>query len=359
MVLLMGMLLLLAACSTSSDKKEDDIIPVFPIAPEKPRFIYDHVIRSSIDVVKEDSKSAFRRFATGEQRQGDGFAKPFAVTVHKGRVFVGDTVRRSVMVMDPEGEGKFFEIGKEDPGRLFLPLGLAHDDKGNIYVGDATAKRVVIYDRDGKFISALGGKKYFQRLSGVAVDPEGKRVFAVDTGGVQSQEHRVRVFDVASGKHVFDIGTRGTTDGKFNLPIDATINKSNGLLYVVDGGNFRVQVFKQDGTFVRKFGDVGRRTGQFSRPKGISTDKWGNVYVVDTAFGNVQLFSEEGDLLMSLGNRGGSDKPARYMLPSSVDVDEDGKVYVLDQFFRKVEVYKPTEHMGKFEKEESNTVKEK
>ncbi|MDH5573670.1 MAG: 6-bladed beta-propeller, partial [Gammaproteobacteria bacterium] len=276
LVLLLGSIVFLAACTSSSDKKEVEfVVPVFPPPPETPRFTYIDTIRSSADVLKEDSTSAFRRFATGEQRIGQGFSKPYSVIVQDGRIYVGDTVRHTVMVMDPEGEGKFFEIGKTEPGKLTSPMGMAKDAKGNIYVNDAKAKKVVVYDRDGNFITTFGGKDYFQRLSGIAVDPDGKRAFVVDTGGVQSQEHRIRVFDVASGKHEYDIGTRGTADGQFNLPVSAVINKFNGLLYVVDSGNFRVQVFNQDGTFVNKFGDVGRRTGQFSRPKGISSDKQG------------------------------------------------------------------------------------
>jgi len=353
-ILLAGFILLLNACTVTSDKVEEEtVIPVFPLPPEKPRFIYERVIRSSIDVVKEDSTNAFRRFATGEYRRGDGFAKPFDISVDKGRIFVGDTVRRTVMVMDPAGDGKYFEIGREEPGRLFMPLGLAQDAAGNLYVCDGSAKRVTIYDRDGKYLRVLGGKDYFSRPSGVAVDPQGKRVYVVDTGGVESKNHRVRVFDAINGKHLFDIGTRGTGDGQFNLPRDAVFSPYNKLLYVVDGGNFRVQVFDADGKFIRKFGDVGRRTGQFSRPKGISVDRMGNVYVVDTAFGNVQLFSPDGKLLMYLGSRGSSDKPARYMLPSGVDTDEDGRVYIVDQFFRKVEVFKPTELMSGVESAKS------
>ncbi len=342
-ILLAGFVLLLNACTVATDKVEKEfIIPVFPLPPEEPRFIYEKVIRSSIDVVTEDSTNAFRRFATGERRQGDGFAKPFDINVDKGRIFIGDTVRRTVMVMDPAGKGKYFEIGREEPGRLFMPLGLAQDAEGNLYVCDGSSKRITIYDRDGKYLRVLGGRDYFSRPSGIAVDPEGTRVYVVDTGGVESQDHRVRVFDAIDGKHLFDIGTRGSEDGQFNLPRDAVLSPYNHQLYVVDGGNFRVQVFDADGKFIRKFGDVGRRTGQFSRPKGISVDRDGNVYVVDTAFGNVQLFTPDGKLLMFIGNRGGSDQPAKYMLPSGVDVDDDGRVYIVDQFFRKVEVFKPT-----------------
>jgi DNA-binding beta-propeller fold protein YncE len=114
-----------------------------------------------------------------------------------------------------------------------------------------------------------------------------------------------------------------------------------GRLYVVDGGNFRVNVFDRQGRYLKSFGSIGKQYGQFARPKEIAVDRDGNVYVVDTAFGNFQIFSPEGALLLFVGDRSERDGPARYMLPSGIAVDEDGRVYVVDQWFRKIEVYRP------------------
>jgi DNA-binding beta-propeller fold protein YncE len=180
----------------------------------------------------------------------------------------------------------------------------------------------------------------FDRLSSVTVDPNGARIYVVDIGGVQSENHRVRVFDALSGEHLFDFGRRGKEPGEFNLPRDIAIGKG-GQLYVVDGGNFRVQVFGHDGTYRNAFGTVGRQTGNFARPKEIATDRDGNVYVADAAFGNFQVFSADGDMLMFIGTRAEVDGPARYMLPSGIFVDEDGRVYFVDQWFRKIDVYRP------------------
>ena len=115
----------------------------------------------------------------------------------------------------------------------------------------------------------------------------------------------------------------------------------NGDLYVVDGGNFRVQVFRPDGSFAGQMGSIGNRTGQFSRPKGIDTDADGNVYVADSAFGNFQIFNASGQLLMFIGNRGTDGGPGMFMLPSGLAVDEDGRVYMVDQYFSKVDVFRP------------------
>lgn len=337
---LLVMALALPGCAEGPTRKETGTAElVFPPPPEKPRFHFDQVIRSSLDIQIEDDVSAFRRFATGEQQRGEGFAKPFDVVARKGRIYVGDTVRRSVLLFDLANH-RFTQIGQEEPGRLYLPLGMALDADGRLYVVDGTAKRVMIYDPDGRFLRAIGGKARLHRPSGVAVPPDGSRIYVVDTGGVDTRNHRVRVFDAETGDLLFDIGTRGSGEGEFNLPRDAII-APDGRLYVVDGGNFRVQVFEADGRFVSTFGAIGRRSGQFSRPKGIAADPQGNIYVSDTAFGNFQIFDPQGRLLLFIGGRGSRDRPAQYMLPAGIDIDEEGRVYLVEQFYRRVDVYRP------------------
>ena len=317
-------------------------LPVFPPAPEEARFIYERSLYSSADVLKENKNATMRQLLTGESASSaEGLGKPYGVAVFQGRVYVSDTAQRSVVVFDIPGQ-RFFRIGEEDgSGKLTMPIGLDVDGKGNLYVADNSAKLVKVYDMDGKFLRTLAGDgTWFERPSGIAVDSEGSKVYVVDTGGVNSDHHRVRVLNGQSGEHLFDIGKRGTGPGELNLPRDVTIGL-DGLLYVVDGGNFRVQVFQPDGTFLKTFGSVGRQGGQFSRPKEAAVDPQGNVYIVDSAFGNFQIFNTTGQLLLSVGSRSESDGMAKYMLPSGIAIDGDGRVYIVDQFFRKVDVYRP------------------
>jgi len=313
--------------------------PVFPPPPDEPRFIYERSLYSSADVVPDESASKFKRLVTGEQVEGEGLAKPYGIAVHHGRVYVGDTARHAVLVFDIP-EKRFFMIGEDDPGALSLPLGLDVDRQGDLYVSDGTTKKIMVYNRDGKFLRAIGGPAWFHRPVGIAVDADGHRLYVVDIGGVETEEHRVRVFDAQTGKHLFDFGKRGTGPGEFNLPRDVAI-APDGTVYVVDGGNFRVQKFHPDGTLIGTFGAVGRQGGQFSRPKEAAVDAAGNVYVVDAAFGNFQIFSPQGQLLLAVGGRSDKDGPAKYMLPSGIAVDGDGRVYVVDQYFRKIDVFRP------------------
>lgn len=332
--------IMLQGCASTSDREARELEPLyFPPPPEEARFVYERTIQGSSQIEKSSSSDELRELLTGVTEGARVMAKPFDVTVCKGLIFVSDTVLRSVMVFDVPGK-RFFEIGKKKPGTLLKPLGLATDDECNLYVADASAKRIMIYNQAGDFLKALGGQDWFDRLTHVAVDSEGTRVYAVDTGGVGSENHHVLVFDVASGKHLRNIGKRGTEEGEFNLPRDITVDEK-GWIYVVDGGNFRVQVFDSNGDFERQVGALGRQYGHFARPKGVAVDSDGNIYASDAAHGNFQIFDAQGQLLLFVGNRSEKFERAAYMLPAGIDVDEDGRVFMVDQYFRKVEVFRP------------------
>jgi DNA-binding beta-propeller fold protein YncE len=332
---------LLAACAAPPPAEEKAAPPiVFPAAPDEPRFVFERSIHSSGDIIADEQASEFRRRLTGEDVRGEPLSKPYAIAVHRGRIHVSDTVARFVRLYDVPA-GKVYRIGDEEgAGQLVKPIGLDVDAAGRLYVADIGAKAIMVYGPDHQFLRRIGGDKWFTRLSSVTVDPAGTRVYAVDLGGVSSENHRVRVFDAQSGEHLMDIGKRGSGPGEFNLPRDLAIGL-DGRLYVVDGGNFRVVVFDRDGRYLQSFGSVGKQYGQFARPKEIAVDREGNLYVVDAAFGNFQIFSPDGELLLFVGERSERDGPAKYMLPSGIAVDEDGRVYVVDQWFRKIDVFRP------------------
>ena len=338
--------LTLSGCNGDAGVKKDPaeaqkIVLAFPPAPETPRFYYETTLLHSGQFHEQSDEGRWRELLTGEKSSAniEGMSKPYDVEACGGRVYVSDTVARHIAVFDFNNRN-YFTFGDEEPGLLRKPLGLGSDTNCNIYVADITQSSIFMYDSGGRFIRAIGGADWFHRLSHVAVNPEGTRVYAVDTGGVQTDEHRIRVFDSQSGQHLFDIGKRGKEDGEFNLPKDIDVG-ADGKVYVVDSGNFRVQVFEADGKFIRAFGSIGDRLGQFSRPKGIASDADGNIYVADTSLSNVQIFNAEGELLMYIGGRTKDNQPAGYMLPSGVDVDADGRIFFADQFFRKIDIFRP------------------
>lgn len=81
-----------------------------------------------------------------------------------------------------------------------------------------------------------------------------------------------------------NIGTVDSTapyaDGSFWGPTDVAADKW-GNVYVADGwyGPDRVQMFDADGMFVKKYDNPGTAPAQLSQPRGITTDRWGHIYV--------------------------------------------------------------------------------
>lgn len=334
----------IASCTVGPKPGEGDIRAarqlVFPAAPDEPRFAFERSIYGSADVVPPEEDSYLKNVLTGARETSEGMGKPYAIAVHRGRIFISDTVSRVVRVFDVPNQ-RFFRIGEDEGnGQLLKPMGLDTDENGTLYVADASARAILAYDREGKYLRTIAGPTFFDRLSSVTVDPKGERLYVVDIGGVSSENHRVRVFDAKGGKHLFDFGKRGSGQGEFNLPRDVAVGK-DGRLYVVDGGNFRVQIFDRDGKYLKSFGSIGKQLGNFARPKEVATDPSGNVYVADSAFGNFQIFTAEGELLMFIGDRSEQDAPAKYMLPSGIAVDEDGRIYFVDQWFKRLDIFRP------------------
>lgn len=64
----------------------------------------------------------------------------------------------------------------------------------------------------------------------------------------------------------------------------------DGLIYVADTGNQRIQVFTSDGQFLGAWGSAGDDPGQFGFPIIVALDGAGNTYVADIGLGRVQKF---------------------------------------------------------------------
>lgn len=316
--------------------------PVYPAPPDQPRFIYERTLRVNEDVEQLSGFARWRELATGHTEEIRGLVKPYGLAAKHGRVYATDTAQSAVLMFDIAG-ARFKQFGDKEPGKLQKPIGIALSPEGEVYIADVTARRVLVYDSEGLYQRTLGNDAELRRPVGVALSPNGARLYVVDIGGVDSDQHRVQVFDPHSGALLQTIGHRGVGNGEFNLPVQAA-TAPDGTLYVVDGGNFRVQAFTADGQFRFAFGEVGRFPGQFARPKGIATDTSGNIYVVDAAFGNVQIFNPQGQVLMFIGSRDKSSYPGKFYLPAGVAVDETGRIYMADQYFRKIDIFRPVDN---------------
>ena len=130
----------------------------------------------------------------------------------------------------------------------------------------------------------------------------------------------------AFGEFVYrgEWGSFGTGPGRFNCPfgVDCDI-VGNGLVYVVDYENHRVQYFTATGSYLGQWGYFGNGDGQFRYPWGVEV-KWGRVYVSDTRNHRIQYFTHAGSFLGKCGRYGSSD--GRLDNPRGVAVTREGRV---------------------------------
>jgi DNA-binding beta-propeller fold protein YncE len=170
--------------------------------------------------------------------------------------------------------------------------GIAIDKNDHVYVYTRAEPPIQVYDTNGKFLRAFG-QGVVKSAHHIKIDPEGN-VWAADIG-----YHQVHKF-TPDGKHLMSIGTRdqpGRDTTHLNMPTDMAITPA-GDVFVSDGyGNARVVHFDRDGKFVKEWGELGSKPGQFSIVHAIAVDSKGKLYVADRNNVRVQVFDQKGTLL--------------------------------------------------------------
>ena len=203
--------------------------------------------------------------------------------------------RVGLLVQRPDG-GAILGRSPDGVPLLSQPKGLAVGPDGRIYVAEAGAHRVTVFNPDGTINATWGrqgnGDGEFQEPWGITVSPSGE-VYVADTWN-----HRIQKFD-ADGRLLIKWGELADTKGAVNQkqgsfwgPRDLALGP-DGLLYVTDTGNKRVEVFEPDGKFVRAFGGEGSEPGLFREPVGLAFDG-STLLVADTWNGRVQRFDPNG-----------------------------------------------------------------
>jgi sugar lactone lactonase YvrE len=322
-VVLIAIIIGIIGCAPPVVQEEFDI--VWPLPPSVPRIKYVQQIRSTSDIGKQ---LGFSDAIFGDSDIW-GFVKPYGVAVDKnGITYVADI--GMVWAMDLENHDYYFIGLRPGSGKLTIPIAVATSDDGRLFVSDIASDRVKIYS-DRRFVGALGEEGKFISVSGLAVDDERGLIYLCD-----SNRHTIFVYSLEDYSQLRTIAKRGHEIGDLNFPTNIALD-SSGNLFVVDTGNFRVQVFDPEGKWVRKFGELGDLPGYFTRPKGIALDSEDNVYVVDAAFQNIQIWNKEGQYLMAFGE-GGSD-PGQFSLPAGMTIDHQDKLYVVGQLSRRFQVF--------------------
>ena len=271
-------------------------------------------------------------------------------------------------VLEFDAEGNFIQ-GWGGPGEGYewpaTEHGIFIDYMDNVWLGGngEDDHQVLKFSRDGTFLLQIGqagmnegsnSTQYLGRPAEIDVDPEANEVYIADGYG----NKRVAVFDADTGEYRRHWGAYGNepddtppgaydpeapTAQQFRNPVHCVRIADDGLVYVCDRANNRIQVFQKDGTFVKEgfiakptlgagavwdldlstdqvllhnadgtnqkiwtltrddlqivgsFGRHGRNAGQFHWVHNIAVDSQGNIYTTEVNTGRrAQKFVAQG-----------------------------------------------------------------
>jgi DNA-binding beta-propeller fold protein YncE len=212
---------------------------------------------------------------------------------------------------------------------------------------------VLKFTQAGKFLLQIGkpgqskGSNDLDNLKGAAklfVDPKTNELYVADGYG----NHRVIVFDADTGKYKRHWGAYGnkpddTPLGRYNPadppaqqfrnPVHCAELSLDGVLYVCDRPNDRIQTFKPDGTFLKEF-FVARNTLGDGSVWDIAFSKDPQqkyIYLADGANEKIYVIQRDTmEILTSFGD--GGRQPGQFYAVHSIATDSKGNVFTTETY---------------------------
>lgn len=251
--------------------------------------------------------------------------RPRAIAILPGdRLYIVDFTAR-IQAYDPDGN--YLGITWHTPDyRNGRPSGLGVTSDGQLIVSDSHYSTVRVYSPEGKPLYTIGGEQetgngQFGYISDAVQDTDGQW-YVAEFGA----NERISKLD-ADQKCVGVWGQIGTQPGQFNHIRALTIGP-DGMIYVADAGNHRIQVLDKNGRHQRSIGTMGEGPGQFSYPYDISIGPRGDLYVVERGNQRVQKLTLDGRSLAVWGGPGRT--PGRLYSPWALAVDSKDRVHIID-----------------------------
>jgi hypothetical protein len=230
--------------------------------------------------------------------------------------------------------------------------GITIDGKDNVWLAGNGGNTVLKFSKDGKFLLQIGkngaskGNKDTANLSRpaeVEVDMAANEVYVADGYG----NRRVIVYDADKGtfKRMWGAYGKPPTDDP-NVTYDPakplstnwqTVHcaslANDGLVYVCDRVNDRIQVFKKDGTYIKE-AQIAKRTLGDGVTFDIAFSKDPQqrlMYVADGANHRVwQLLRDPMQVLNHIGN--GGRYPGQFYATHNVSLDSKGNLYTVETY---------------------------
>ncbi len=190
------------------------------------------------------------------------------------------------------------------------------------------------FDRDTGEVLTSFGAGLFVTPHGFHVDSDGN-VWATDFSGNEAGTKGHQVIKFSPEGEVLlrlgEAGVPGSGPGQLNQPCDV-ITAPNGDIFVSDGhsgqspdpppcSTGRILKFDKDCNFIKEWGEIGFRPGQFRTPHAMEFDSQGRLYVADRGNHRIQVFDQEGELLEIY---------TQYSRVSGLFITADDTLYAID-----------------------------
>ena len=305
---------------------------IWPGGKEKPRIKYLWTLR----VLAEPADSApgiLGTLAGGGSEEvfapqsARTLLRPQGIFVDARRYYIADPGALRVTVVD-RATMDVMQIVEASGEDLAYPISVVASADGRIFAADPDLGKVMVYAENGKFLSFLSGE--MTRPAGLAIDRTAGVLYVVDTLG-----HCVYAYGL-DGARRMTLGKRGGGDGEFNFPTHAFVD-GKGYLYITDFLNFRVQIFSPDGRFAGKLGELGDSYDTLDKPRGVAVDREGHIYIVDAGRDMVKIFDRDGRLLMFFGEKG--HRLGDFFLPTGIFIDGQDIIYVADTINGRIQAF--------------------
>lgn len=203
---------------------------------------------------------------------------PSGVAVNKNDIWITDSTANTVALYDTTGKliKKYDSFNKPVHPVIF---------KGGLLVPEFSSGKAKVIDSKGK-VKTLGMIIAPERISGAGI--EGTKLCFSDYGN-----NRIIV---QQGDRAYSFGKKGSARGELLQPADAALK--DGIVYVADAGNKRVQVFDLAGKSVKTIAS-GENISSISS---LFVD---NNFVFVSAFGrnDVYVYDLEGKLRQILSQK--------------------------------------------------------
>lgn len=166
---------------------------------------------------------------------------------------------------------------------------MAVDGERNLYITSFSSSKVVRIDPNGNgeeiIRPGFGGGLY-------GID------FYNNTFAVSDFKSDMVYIFSSSGKIITKFGSPGNSEGSFHGPKGVCFD-GKGFIYIVDGGNYRVQKFDTSGRFVLSFGKMGDYESELTNPTDVAVIGE-MVYVTDTANKKIVVFDQYGNYVREI-----------------------------------------------------------